>query len=123
MSAKTANKITKNIRARNCTSAEVTLFAEVLADEEHDFATAPEELALKKAAKNEVFTLTQKIFDQKRRDNHFIEVIEVETSTNAKGVVSKYTPLDTSLVKLRRKYTTLKAEGHKISDRCKTGVV
>ena len=40
MSAKTANKITKNIRARNWTSTEVTLFAEVLADEEHDFATA-----------------------------------------------------------------------------------
>ena len=110
MSAKTANKITKNIRARNWTSTEVTLFAEVLADEEHDFATALEELALKKAAKNKVFTLTQKIFDQKRRDNHFIEVIEVETFTNAKGVVSKYTPLDTSLVKLHRKYTTLKAE-------------
>ena len=67
MSAKTANKITKNIRSRNWTSAEVTLFAEVVMDEEHDFATALEELALKKVAKNEVFILIQKIFDQKRR--------------------------------------------------------
>ena len=40
---------------------------------------------------------------------------------NAKGVVSEYIPLDTSLEKLRRKYTTLKAEWHKISDRCKNG--
>ena len=41
----------KNLRkvlARNWTSAEVTLFAEVLADEEHNFAAALEELALKK---------------------------------------------------------------------------
>ena len=121
MSAKTANKITKNIRARNWTSAEVTLFAEVLADKEHNFAAALEEVVLKKAANNEVFTLIQKIFDQKRRENHFIEVNEAENFTNAKGVVSEYTPLDTSLEKLRRKYTTLKAEWRKISDRCKNG--
>ena len=121
MSAKTANKITKNIRARNWTSAEVTLFAEVLADEEHHFAAALEELALKKAASNEVFTLIQKIFHQKLRENHFIEVNEAENFTNAKGVASEYTPLDTSLEKLRRKYTTLKVEWCKISGRCKNG--
>ena len=78
MSAKTAKKITKNIRARNWTSAEVTLFAEVLVDEEYNFAAALEERALKKAANNEIFTLIQKIFDQKRRKNHFIEVNEAE---------------------------------------------
>ena len=104
MSAKTAKKITKNIRARNWTSAEVTLFAEVLADEEHHFAAALEELALKKAASNEVFALIQNIFDQKRRENHFIEVHEAENFTDAKGVVSEYTSLDTSLEKLRKKY-------------------
>ena len=70
MSPKTAKKIKKNIRTRNWTSAEVTLFT--------------------------LFTI-------------------------AKGVVSEYTPLDTSLEKLRRKYTTLKAEWRKISDRCKNG--
>ena len=48
MSAKTAKKSQKNIRARNWNSAEVTLLAEVLADEEHNFAAALEELALKK---------------------------------------------------------------------------
>ena len=101
--------------------AEVTLFAEVLADEEHNFAAALEELALKKLAKNDVFTLIQKIFDRKRGKNHFIEVNEGENFTNAKGVVSEYTPLDTSLEKLHRKYTTLKAEWCKISDRCKNG--
>ena len=121
MFAKTAKKITKNIRTRNWTSAEVTLFAEVLADEEHNFAASLEELALKRAANNEAFTLIQKIFDQKRRENHFIEVNEAENFTNAKGVVSEYTPSDTSLEKLRRKYTTLKAEWRKIFDRCKNG--
>ena len=120
-SAKTPKKITKNIRARNWTSVEVTLFAGVLADEEHNFATALEEHALKKAANDEAFTLIQKIFDQKRRENHFIEVNKVESFTNAKGVVSEYTPLDTSLGKLCRKYTTLKAEWRKISARCKHG--
>ena len=47
MSAESAKNLTKSIRARNWTSAEVTLFAEVLADEEHNFAAAFEELALK----------------------------------------------------------------------------
>ena len=107
MSAKTAKKITKNIRARNWTSAEVTLCAEVLVDEEYNFAAALEEHALKKAANNEIFTLIQKIFDQKRRKNHFIEVNEAENFCKCKR---EYTPLDTSLEKLRRKYTTLKAE-------------
>ena len=92
MSAKAAKKFTKNIRARSLTSAEITLFAEVLADEEHNFAAALEELALKKVPNNEVFTLIQKIFDQKLRENHFIEVNEAENFTNAKGVVSEYTP-------------------------------
>ena len=122
MSPKTAKKIKKNIRTRNWTSAEVTLFTEVLADEEHNFVAALEELALKKAANNEVLTQnTQKIFDQKLKENDFMEVNEAENVTIAKGVVSEYTPLDTSLEKLRRKYTTLKAEWRKISDRCKNG--
>ena len=75
MPVKTVKKVAKNIRARNWTSAEVTLFAEVLVDEEHNFAAALEQLALKKAANNEVFTFIQKIFDQKRRKNHFIELV------------------------------------------------
>ena len=110
MSAKTAKTITKSIRARNWTSAEVTFLAELLANEEHNSAAALEGLALQKAANNEVFTLIQKRFDQKRRENHFIEVNEVENFTNAKGVISEYTPLDTSLEKLPKKYITLKAE-------------
>ena len=110
MSAKTAKRVTKNIRATNWTSAEVTLFAEVLADEEDNFADGLEELALKKVANNEVFTLIQRIFDQKGRENDFIEVDEAESFTNVKGAVREYTPLDTALEKLRRKYTTLKAE-------------
>ena len=84
MSAKTAKKITKNIRARNWTSAEVALFAEVLVDEEYNFAAALEEHALKKAANNEIFTFIQKIFDQKRRKNHFIEVNEAENFCKCK---------------------------------------
>ena len=51
MSGKRAKKITKNITARNWTSAEVTLIAEVLGDEEPNFATALEELALKRSGK------------------------------------------------------------------------
>ena len=121
MSAESAKNLTKSIRARNWTSAEVTLFAEVLADEEHNFAASLEEIALKRAANNEAFTLIQKIFDQKRRENHFIEVNEAESFRNAKGVVGKYTPLDTSLENLRRKYTALIAEWHKIYRRCKNG--
>ena len=43
-----------------------------------------------------------------------------ENFTNPNGVISEYTPLDTSLEKLGRKYTTTKTEWRKISDRCKT---
>ena len=60
MSAKTVKNITKNIRARNWTSAEVTLFAEVLADEEHNFAAALEELALKKRQTMKFLHLSKK---------------------------------------------------------------
>ena len=55
MSAKTAKKVTKNIRARNWTSAEVILFAEVLVDEKHNFVAALEELALKESVKQRSF--------------------------------------------------------------------
>ena len=72
-------------------------------------------------ANNEVFALTQKIFNQKPEENHLIKFNEVENFTNAKGVASEYTPLDTSLEKVCRKHTTLKAEWRKISDRCKSG--
>ena len=79
-------------------------------DKEYKFEAALEELARNKETNNEVFTLIQKIFDQKRRQNNFMEVNEAENFPNPNGVVSEYTPLDTSLEKLRRKYTTLKAE-------------
>ena len=123
MFGKRAKKITKNITARNWTSAEVTLIAEVLGDEEHNLLLLSKNLPWNEAGNNKVSTLPQKIFDHKRRENYFIEFNEVENFTNAKRVVSKYTPLDTSLQKLRRKYTTLKAEWRKISDRCKNGLV
>ena len=60
MSAESAKKFTKSIRARNWTSAEVTLFAEVLADEEHNFAAALEELALKKRQTMKFLHLSKK---------------------------------------------------------------
>ena len=60
MSAESAKKLTKSIRARNWTSAEVTLFAEVLADEEHNFAAALEELALKKRQTMKFLYLSKK---------------------------------------------------------------
>ena len=62
MSIKPAKKNPKNTRARNWTSAEVTSFADVLAGEEHNFIAALEELALKKAAGNEVFTYPKSIW-------------------------------------------------------------
>ena len=52
-----------------------------------------------------------------------MEVNEAENFINAKSVASEYTPLDTSLEKLRRKYTTLKVEGVKFLIDVKTRVV
>ena len=108
-------------RCRNWTNEETELFATILADEENQFALPLERLAPKKAANNEVFEHVKCSFNKERVNNDFKKMNEENTFTNDKGELQKYPPLDASILKLRRKYTGLKAEWRKISDRAKKG--
>ena len=55
-------------RNRRWTEDELELFALVLIDEENNFASSLETLALKKSANNEVFESLKKIFDEKLKE-------------------------------------------------------
>ena len=48
-------KSSAKVRCRNWTSEKTELFADVLADEDNQFAASLEKLALKKSANNELF--------------------------------------------------------------------
>ena len=114
-----AKKITEKekVRPRNWTGQETKLFADILADDENNFCECLEHLALKKSANNELFASLKSIFDSSLSDEDFKELNELATFLNEDGEVVPYEPLDTSIVKLRRKYTSLKAEWRKIDDK------
>ena len=98
------------VRCRNWTPEETELFANVLADEDNRFAASLERLALKKAANNKVFDHIKIIFDRERGKKDFKDKNEEKNCCNKNGDFQGYSPLDTSVTKLRRKYTSLKAE-------------
>ena len=78
-------------------------------------------MALKKSSNNEIFQHIKKILDGALKDKDFKNENEKQNFTSKDGRVLKYEPLDTSVLKLRKKYANLKTEWRKISDRAKTG--
>ena len=89
-------------RNRRWIEDELELFALVLTDEENNFASSLETLALKKTANNEVFESLKKIFDEKLKELSFAEK-NARNFTLKDGVVRNYELLDTSIEKLRKK--------------------
>ena len=83
---------------------ETLLFANIIVDE--GYAIPLEMLALKKSSNEELFSHLKFEFDK-----------QIKTLEYSK----KYGPLDTSIVKLRKKYTNLKLEYTKITKRIKEG--
>ena len=93
-----------------------------MSSEENSFAITLEKLALKKSSNNEVFEHVKKLFDAVLKEKHLKNLNEKINFTSSKdNSVSKYEALDTSVMKLRKKYNNLKTEWRKITDRAKSG--
>ena len=110
----------EKLRCRKWTEEEMELFAAVLTDDENCFAANLERLAFKKSANNEVFLHVKKIFDRELKKDEF-KIKNEESNFTRRGVVFKYDELDTSIDKIRRKYSTMKTEWRKLSERAKLG--
>ena len=96
----------------------MALLAKILADEDNGFCRALEELALKKATNNEIFRFIKLNFDTARKKEDFVK----ENMKNFSGRKNaKFSQLDTSVIKLRRKYGNLKQNWRKITDKAKNG--
>ena len=80
---------------------ELELFALVLTDEENNFSSSIETLALKKSANNKVFESLKKIFDEKLKELSFAEK-NIRNFTLKDGVVGNYDLLGTSRAAKKR---------------------
>ena len=104
----------KKSLSRKWTEEELELYAIILSSEKKF-------LALKKSSNNEIFQHIKKILDGALKDKDYKNENEKQNFKSKDGRVLKYEPLDTSVLKLRKKYANLKTEWRKISDRAKTG--
>ena len=93
----------KKLKERKWTEDELFIFANVLVND--GFANVLEMLALKRSSNAEVFRHIKNLFDKALVES---------------GHTDKERPLDTSVEKLRKKYTNLKGEFGKITIRIKT---
>ena len=62
-------------RSREWTQNEMVSFAKIMVDEEDGFSRSLEELALKKAANNEIFRYVKVKFDEARKERIFMNKI------------------------------------------------
>ena len=118
------NKKSKTVtipRNRKWTEEENELFAKILSSDENSFASSLERLALKKSSNNEVFSHIKRILDSELKKKEFKNMNEFKNFRDKTDAVITYERLDTSLAKLRKKYTNLKGEWRKITDRAKSG--
>ena len=90
-----------------------------MSSEENCFALALETLALKKSSNNEVFEHIKKYLDRALKEKEFRTMNEMANFKSKDG--RKYEQLDTSIPKFRKKYTNLKTEWRKLTERAKTG--
>ena len=88
-------------RGREWTQNEMVLFAKIMVDEEDG---SLDELALKKATNNEIFRYVKIKFDEAGKEENFHEQNVIDNFTSKR----RFLDLDTSIEKLRRKYTNLK---------------
>ena len=109
------------VRCRNWTPEETELFANVLADEDNRFTASLEWLASKKTANNKVFDHIKKSLIESEVRRILMTKNEERNFCNKNGDLQRYSPLWYIVNKLRRKYTSLKAEWRKILDMAKLG--
>ena len=94
----------KKLKERKWAEDELFIFANVLVND--GFGNVLEMLALKRSSNAEVFRHVKNLFNKALVES---------------GHTDKELPLDTSVEKLRKKYTNLKGEFGKITNRIKTG--
>ena len=111
---------TQEKSVRRWTKEEVEKFAEVLADPDNAFASCLDKLALKKSSNNEVYENIKKVFDQELKKEDFIAINE-RNNFIEKGKVVRYKKLDTSIVRLRNKFKSLKSDWLKLHTRILRG--
>ena len=68
-----------------------------------------------------MFEAIKTIFDVHRAELDFEAENEINNFKNEKGETIEYEPLDTSILRLRRKYAPIKAEWRKLDDIVKKG--
>ena len=90
------------------TKKEVEKFAEVLVDPVNEFVFRLDRVALKKSSNNEVYEHMRKIFYEELTKMDFIKIKE-KNNFKDKGKVKGYKKLDTSIVRLRIKFNSLKS--------------
>ena len=76
------------INSRQWTDDEMELFAEVLTDDEDNFAFSLEQLALKKSSNNEVFEHVKITFDKALKTPEFIYENEKNNFSDADGKIT-----------------------------------
>ena len=119
--ARNVKNKTGTMRSRKWTEEENELYAKILSSDENSFASSLERLALKNSSNNEVFLHIKRILDCEIKKKEFKTLNEMKNLRDGKNTVIAYDRLDTSLAKLRKKYTNLKSEWRKITDRAKSG--
>ena len=111
----------KATRCRKWTDEEVEVYAIILGDSEHSFALNLEKLAMKKRSNKEMFLHIKKYLDKSFKSEEFIARNESNNFKAKDGHVIDYEPVDTSVIKLRKKYTNLKTEWRKLNEKIKAG--
>ena len=97
----------KRTRSRKWSDEEVDLFLNILSDTRYMFAASLENLVPKKRSNYEIFMNARKVYQRELREKHRQRVPGFEYSLS----------LDLSLEKLRKKYSNLKVEWRKMSEK------
>ena len=88
------------VHCLNWTPEKTELFANVLADEDNQFAASLERLALKKQPTTKYLIILKKIVDRERGKNDFKDKNEERNFCNKNWDLQSYSPLDISVNKL-----------------------
>lgn len=97
----------KRTRSRKWSDEEVDLYLNILGDTRYMFAASLENLVPKKRSNYEIFTSIRRVFQRELKERHRQRFPGFEYSLS----------LDLSLEKLRKKYSNLKVEWRKLSDK------
>lgn len=117
-STTTTTNTTKS-RCRKWTEEEVSLYAAVIADPKYGFAASLESLAAKKSSNTDLFSHVKHVLDQALEDGGLKDASGLRRY-RATHSLKGYEEIDTSIEKLRKKYSNLKSEWRRRSEIAKS---